>query len=148
MLSHELRTPLTPVLASALAWNIRRLRRKTCRSRCKSSGATSSWKRDLIDDLLDLTRISKGKVQLNFEIVDAHTLLRNAHRDLPRRHRTKTSQSSTRSRRAESSSPGRPGARAANFLEPDQERGEIYAAERRRFLFPRATMLMVSCGSK
>jgi CheY-like chemotaxis protein len=32
----------------------------------------------LIDDLLDLTRISKGKVQLNFEIVDAHTLLRNA----------------------------------------------------------------------
>src|SRR4030095_5719052 len=32
----------------------------------------------LIDDLLDLTRISKGKVQLNFEVVDAHTLLRNA----------------------------------------------------------------------
>ena len=32
----------------------------------------------LIDDLLDLTRISKGKVQLNFEIVDAHTLLQNA----------------------------------------------------------------------
>src|SRR5205814_8753886 len=32
----------------------------------------------LIDDLLDLTRISKGKVQLNFEIVDAHSLLQNA----------------------------------------------------------------------
>src|SRR5436309_8702706 len=32
----------------------------------------------LIDDLLDLTRISKGKVQLSFEIVDAHRLLRNA----------------------------------------------------------------------
>jgi CheY-like chemotaxis protein len=32
----------------------------------------------LIDDLLDLTRISKGKVQLSFEIVDAHILLRNA----------------------------------------------------------------------
>src|SRR5205823_501130 len=32
----------------------------------------------LIDDLLDLTRISKGKVQLNFEVVDAHSLLRNA----------------------------------------------------------------------
>ena len=32
----------------------------------------------LIDDLLDLTRISTGKVQLNFEVVDAHTLLRNA----------------------------------------------------------------------
>jgi CheY-like chemotaxis protein len=28
--------------------------------------------------LLDLTRIDRGKVQLNFEIVDAHTLLQNA----------------------------------------------------------------------
>ena len=32
----------------------------------------------LIDDLLDLTRISKGKVQLSLEEVDAHSLLRNA----------------------------------------------------------------------
>src|SRR5439155_12888291 len=32
----------------------------------------------LIDDLLDLTPINKSKVQLSFEIVDAHTLLRNA----------------------------------------------------------------------
>ncbi|MEP6936563.1 MAG: ATP-binding protein, partial [Chthoniobacterales bacterium] len=31
-----------------------------------------------IDDLLDLTRISKGKVQLSLELVDAHILLRNA----------------------------------------------------------------------
>jgi len=28
--------------------------------------------------LLDLTRIDRGKVQLNFEVVDAHTLLQNA----------------------------------------------------------------------
>jgi len=32
----------------------------------------------LIDDLLDLTRIDRGKVQLTFEIVDADTLLQNA----------------------------------------------------------------------
>jgi CheY-like chemotaxis protein len=32
----------------------------------------------LIDDLLDLTRISKGKVQLSLEIVDGHSLLHNA----------------------------------------------------------------------
>src|SRR5262249_1455981 len=32
----------------------------------------------LIDDLLDLTRIDRGKVQLNFEVVDAHILLQNA----------------------------------------------------------------------
>jgi len=32
----------------------------------------------LIDDLLDLTRISKGKLQLSLEYVDAHVLLRSA----------------------------------------------------------------------
>src|SRR4029434_8547028 len=32
----------------------------------------------LIYDLLDLTRIDRGKIQLNFEIVDAHSLLQNA----------------------------------------------------------------------
>jgi CheY-like chemotaxis protein/two-component sensor histidine kinase len=31
----------------------------------------------LIDDLLDLTRIDRGKVQLNFEVVDTHSLLQN-----------------------------------------------------------------------
>src|SRR5437588_12943359 len=29
----------------------------------------------LIDDLLDLTRIAKGKIQLNSEVVDLHDLL-------------------------------------------------------------------------
>jgi CheY-like chemotaxis protein/anti-sigma regulatory factor (Ser/Thr protein kinase) len=44
----------------------------------------------LIDDLLDLTRISRGKVQLNFEVVDAHILLQNAleicQADIDRKH--------------------------------------------------------------
>jgi signal transduction histidine kinase len=31
----------------------------------------------LVDDLLDLTRIARGKVQLHFEVVDAHAALRN-----------------------------------------------------------------------
>jgi CheY-like chemotaxis protein len=33
----------------------------------------------LIDDLLDVTRISKGKLQLSFEIVDVHEILRRAY---------------------------------------------------------------------
>src|SRR4029077_2016570 len=40
--------------------------------------------------LLDLTRISRGKVQLNFEVVDAHILLQNAleicQADIDRKH--------------------------------------------------------------
>ena len=77
MLSHELRTPLTPVLTSLLAlegedlsddvWSSLQMIRRNVELEAR-----------LIDDLLDLTRISKGKVQLSLEIVDAHLLLRNA----------------------------------------------------------------------
>src|SRR5437016_9533084 len=33
----------------------------------------------LIDDLLDVTRIAKGKLQLSFEVVDVHEILRRAY---------------------------------------------------------------------
>src|SRR5690606_12476899 len=32
----------------------------------------------LVDDLLDLTRISSGKIQLHFEAVDVHAVIHNA----------------------------------------------------------------------
>ncbi len=76
-LSHELRTPLTPVLATIsmleeddtipadLLPFIQIIRRNI------------ELEARLIDDLLDLTRITKGKLQLNPEPVDAHDLLRN-----------------------------------------------------------------------
>jgi len=48
----------------------------------------------LIDDLLDLTRIDRGKIQLNFEVVDAHTLLQNAleicQAEIDRKHLTRS----------------------------------------------------------
>src|ERR1700719_2789354 len=78
MLSHELRTPLTPVLASVFMLeredNIPQIMHESLQLIRRNVELEAR----LIDDLLDLTRISKGKVQLSFEIVDAHTLLRNA----------------------------------------------------------------------
>jgi signal transduction histidine kinase len=78
MLSHELRTPLTPVLASVFMLeredNIPAIMHESLQLIRRNVELEAR----LIDDLLDLTRISKGKVQLSFEIVDAHTLLRNA----------------------------------------------------------------------
>jgi signal transduction histidine kinase/DNA-binding response OmpR family regulator len=78
MLSHELRTPLTPVLTSLLA-----LERDDCvaddlRPSLEMIRRNVELEARLIDDLLDLTRVSKGKIQLNLEVVDAHKLLRNA----------------------------------------------------------------------
>ncbi|MGH8099905.1 MAG: ATP-binding protein, partial [Chthoniobacterales bacterium] len=78
MLSHELRTPLTPVLASALALEHEKTSPEQMQESLQIIRRNVELEARLIDDLLDLTRISKGKVQLNFEIVDAHTLLRNA----------------------------------------------------------------------
>src|SRR5438034_3575837 len=78
MLSHELRTPLTPVLASAFALENEQALPENIRESLQMIRRNVELEARLIDDLLDLTRISRGKVQLNFEIVDAHSLLQNA----------------------------------------------------------------------
>jgi HAMP domain-containing protein/signal transduction histidine kinase/ActR/RegA family two-component response regulator len=92
MLSHELRTPLTPVLASALALENEKTSPEDMQESLQIIRRNVELEARLIDDLLDLTRISKGKVQLNFEVVDAHTLLRNAleicHADIEQKHLT------------------------------------------------------------
>jgi HAMP domain-containing protein/signal transduction histidine kinase/CheY-like chemotaxis protein len=78
MLSHELRTPLTPVLASALALENEPGLPEGIHESLQMIRRNVELEARLIDDLLDLTRIDRGKVQLNFEVVDAHTLLQNA----------------------------------------------------------------------
>src|SRR5947209_1150587 len=71
MLSHELRTPLTPVLAA-----LDSIERDSISS-AESQAALSMIRRNvelesqLIDDLLDLTRIAKDKLQLKFDPLDA-----------------------------------------------------------------------------
>jgi signal transduction histidine kinase/DNA-binding response OmpR family regulator len=78
MLSHELRTPLTPVLTSVLALEQTDGLSDETRASLEMIRRNVELEARLIDDLLDLTRISKGKVQLSIEEVDAHSLLRNA----------------------------------------------------------------------
>jgi signal transduction histidine kinase/DNA-binding response OmpR family regulator len=78
MLSHELRTPLTPVLTSVLALEQADNLSDEMRASLQMIRRNVELEARLIDDLLDLTRISKGKVQLSLEEVDAHSLLRNA----------------------------------------------------------------------
>jgi signal transduction histidine kinase len=78
MLSHELRTPLTPVLASALELESEPALPEGVHESLQMIRRNVELDARLIDDLLDLTRIDRGKVQLNFEVVDAHSLLQNA----------------------------------------------------------------------
>jgi signal transduction histidine kinase/response regulator RpfG family c-di-GMP phosphodiesterase len=78
MLSHELRTPLMPVLTSLLGLEHEAEVPESIRPALQMIRRNVELEARLIDDLLDLTRISKGKVQLSLEHVDAHGLLRNA----------------------------------------------------------------------
>lgn len=74
-LSHELRTPLTPVLMTAAALrNDERLPGDT-REQLGMMERNIALEARLIDDLLDLTRISRGQLHLRSELCDAHSLI-------------------------------------------------------------------------
>ena len=78
-LSHELRTPLTPALAAAnyLASNASKLPSEFVED-LEIIKRNVRLQARLIDDLLDLTRITRGKLQLHLEPVDANAVVRDA----------------------------------------------------------------------
>ncbi len=74
-LSHELRTPLTPVLMTATALRDDERLPMEVRSELAMIQRNVALEARLIDDLLDLTRISQGKLQLRPAVCDAHSLI-------------------------------------------------------------------------
>lgn len=77
-LSHELRTPLTPALLAVSSMETRDDLPKQLRDDLRMIHRNIELESRLIEDLLDLTRISKGKMQLDFHTVDLHVLLKAA----------------------------------------------------------------------
>jgi PAS domain S-box-containing protein len=75
-LSHELRTPLMPVLTTLSAWESLDLP-PSIQSDIHLLRRNVELEARLIDDLLDLNRIIKGKLALSPEVVDVHTLIQN-----------------------------------------------------------------------
>ncbi|HYO79363.1 MAG TPA: HAMP domain-containing sensor histidine kinase, partial [Thermoanaerobaculia bacterium] len=78
VLSHELRTPLNPVLMAASAMESDPDIPPNIRADVSMIRRNVELEARLIDDLLDLTRIANGKVQLQRRIVDGHQLLAEA----------------------------------------------------------------------
>ncbi len=76
MLSHELRTPLTPILFSSSLLTEDPTLSETMREHLRVIVKNAELEARLVDDLLDVTRISRGKFHLNFGIADAHKVLR------------------------------------------------------------------------
>jgi PAS domain S-box-containing protein len=79
MLSHELRTPLTPVLA--LVSRLERspeLSAEELRRNLAVIRKNVELEARLIDDLLDLTRITRGRIELQRQVTLLHPLLEQA----------------------------------------------------------------------
>ena len=77
-LSHELRTPLTPVLATIA--HVEKLPGLPLElyEGLASIRRNVELESRLIDDLLDVTRIARGKLELHQEVLDVHACLRAA----------------------------------------------------------------------
>lgn len=74
-LSHELRTPLTPVLMTAAALKEDGRLTEDVRRELAMIERNVLLEAKLIDDLLDLTRIAKGKLLLRESECDVHSLI-------------------------------------------------------------------------
>ena len=77
-LSHELRTPLTPALMSLLALEHEEDLSDFVLSELAMIRRNIELETRLIDDLLDLTRIANGKLEMHAASIDLHAILSRA----------------------------------------------------------------------
>ena len=77
-LSHELRTPLTPVLLTVSLMESNPALPAELREDVATIRRNVELESRLISDLLDLTRVTRGKLQLDTQDVDLHLILRAA----------------------------------------------------------------------
>ncbi len=78
VLSHELRTPLTPVVMALQLLALRRDLPEPARETLEMIHRNVKIESHLIDDLLDLTRISRGELEIVSEPMDLHAAIRGA----------------------------------------------------------------------
>ncbi len=79
LLSHELRNPLSPVIAMVGELEARSSNDPDVRQPLAVIRRNVELEARLIDDLLDVTRIAKGKLQLSFEVTSLHETLQRAY---------------------------------------------------------------------
>ncbi|HXR97466.1 MAG TPA: ATP-binding protein [Terriglobales bacterium] len=77
-LSHELRTPLTPVLAELSYLEASGTLPGSLAPRLAMVRRNVETEARLVDDLLDISRIANGKLQLHYEVVDLHQAVRSS----------------------------------------------------------------------
>jgi len=77
-LSHELRTPLAAILGWISLLRERRLRPEQVETALESAYRNAVLQKGLIDDLLDISRITAGQLKLNMQAIDLRQIARRA----------------------------------------------------------------------
>lgn len=78
VLSHELRTPLTPVMMTIAALDMNPELPPVVRDDIAMIRRNVELEAKLIDDLLDLSRVTAGKLRLNLQAVDVNAAVQHA----------------------------------------------------------------------
>jgi PAS domain S-box-containing protein len=78
MLAHELRNPLAPISTAAQVMRLRYNDAEYVKRASEIIGRQVRHMTDLVDDLLDVSRVTRGQVQMEREPVDLKTVVNNA----------------------------------------------------------------------
>ena len=78
VLSHELRTPLNPILLATTAMLDRPARPEEIRPTLEMIRRNVNLQAKLIDDLLDVMRVVRGRMRMDREVADCHRLVEEA----------------------------------------------------------------------
>ena len=78
MLAHELRNPLAPISTAAQVMRLRYDDPDYVKRASEIIGRQVRHMTDLVDDLLDVSRVTRGQVQMESEPVDLKTVVNNA----------------------------------------------------------------------
>ena len=130
-LSHELRTPLTPVRLVLGALLDDPALPAHARDDLRLIERNVALETKLIDDLLDLTRITRGKLEIRPQLLDLNVLVADAVKSccgtdaLQKKLDVRLRLTAQRLARAHGSASSGPG-----FLQPAAQRGEVHACRR------------------
>ena len=133
LLSHELRNPLSPVIAMVSELEASMPDSPAVRQALEVIRRNVELEARLIDDLLDVTRIARGKLQLSFEVVSIHEILQRAHEICREDINAKQLQTEFLLRAPDASVQGDPARLQQVFLEPHQEQRQIHTEERTHY---------------
>jgi signal transduction histidine kinase len=78
MLAHELRNPLAPILNALEVIRLERTDDRSVEEALEIAARQVGHMARLLDDLLDVSRFTRGKIQLRTEVVDLGTILGHA----------------------------------------------------------------------